>query len=85
MCFSPGWVLQGFLQFSADLEWIVDLPYKVVAYGTTFLFLSHQFMNVTITVCISLMSHTSDLSFKLISNSFTTLESSHTALMPLSW
>ncbi|KAG0568437.1 hypothetical protein KC19_6G019700 [Ceratodon purpureus] len=25
---------QGFLQFSADLEWIVDLPYKVVAYGT---------------------------------------------------
>lgn len=25
---------QGFLQFSADLEWIVDLPFKVVAYGT---------------------------------------------------
>lgn len=25
---------QGFLQFSANLEWIVYLPFKVVAYGT---------------------------------------------------
>lgn len=48
--------LQGFLQFSAELEWIVDLPFKVVAYGTRSLFLSSEFLNVVmmlITVCIS--------------------------------
>ena len=87
--------LQGFLQFSAELEWIVDLPFKVVAYGIKSLFLSPQFMNVTmllITVCISHVSCTSDFSFKLISNSqsffaeasLTILENSHRALRLLS-